>query len=441
MIYDLVVIGGGIAGLNTIYKYLKGLPKGKTIPKILLLEAQPRIGGRVYTVKKNNQTYESGAGRFSKLHTSLFELIKDFNLESKLFPIPSEKLFIPRNDPSKKVILKTQSEQAVKELERIIKEKKISEEYLTSRTLFQIAQELEKYSSPNIDILYQLNEMYPYYSEIHVMNAKDSLILLKRDFVNKLQYYVLGGGFEQIIDKIHENIKDKVKIKTNSRVIDILEHDNLNLFDIKVEKNKQTEKNTKQNIKQNIETYQARKVVFALTAHGLQELPFIKKQKELYSLVKLSSPQPLYRFYIKYTTPFLNKSIVTDSELKFIIPYNKEGLVMITYTDGPFTKYWRKLYLQSEEKVVKMITKKLKELLPNTEIPEVEWIDGESAYWTHGAHYWLPRKKYIDSNELENKIRNPSPNVWIIGEAFSNHQAWVEGALETSNKAVKELLT
>jgi monoamine oxidase len=433
MIYDLVVIGGGIAGLNTIYQYLKEFKKPLSIPKILLLEAQPRIGGRVYTVKKNNQTYESGAGRFSRLHTSLFELIKEFRLESKLFPIPSEKLFISRNDPSKKTILNTQSEKAIKELERIIKEKKISEEYLTSRTLFQIAQELEKYSSPSINILYQINEMYPYYSEIHVMNAKDSLILLKRDFVNKLQYYVLGGGFEQIIDKIYEKIKDKVKIKTNSRVVDILEHD---MFDIKVEKAK-TSNNTRN---QNMKIYQARKVVLALTSHGLQQLPFIKKQKELSSLVKLSSPQPLYRFYIKYKTPFLDTSIVTDSELKYIIPYNKEGLVMITYTDGPFTKYWRKLYLQSEEKVVKMITKKLKEILPTTEIPEVEWIDGESAYWTYGAHYWLPRNKYIDSNDLENKIRHPSENVWIIGEAFSNHQAWVEGALETSNKAVKELL-
>ncbi len=423
MIYDLVIIGGGIAGLNTIYQYLNQFKSTKNMPKILLLEAQPRIGGRVYTVKKNNQTYESGAGRFSKLHTALFDLIKEFKLESKLYPIPSEKLFISKNNPTKQIVLKTQSEKAVKELERLIKEKKLSDEYLTSKTLFQIAQELEKDS----DILYQLNEMYPYYSEIHVMNAKDSLILLKRDFVNRLQYYVLGGGLEQVIDKIHDKIKNKITIKLKSRVIDILEHDNL--FDIKV-----------QNQKQEVLTYQARKVVFALTSHGLQQLPFIKKQKELYSLIKLSSPQPLYRFYIKYKTPFLDKSIVTDTELKFIIPYNKDGLVMITYTDGPFTKYWRKLYLQSEEKVVKMISKKLKEILPNVQIPDIEWIDGESAYWTYGAHYWLPRTQYIDSNALENKIRRPSENVWIIGEAFSNHQAWIEGALETSNKAVKELL-
>jgi hypothetical protein len=431
MIYDLVIIGGGIAGLNTIYQYLNKLKPTKNIPKILLLEAQPRIGGRVYTVKKNNQTYESGAGRFSKLHTALFDLIKEFNLESKLYPIPSEKLFISKNDPTNQIILKTQSEKAVKELEKLIKEKKLTEEYLTSKTLFQIAKELEKDST---GIVYQLNEMYPYYSEIHVMNAKDSLILLKRDFVNKLQYYVLGGGLEQIIDKMHEKIKNKITIKLNSKVVDILEQDNL--FNIKVENQKPS--STSKN--QEVLTYQARKIVMALTSHGLQQLPFIQKQKELYSLVKLSSPRPLYRFYIKYKTPFLAKSIVTDSELKFIIPYNKDGLVMITYTDGPFTKYWRKLYLQSEEKVVKMISKKLKEILPNVQIPAVEWIDGDSAYWTYGAHYWLPRTKYIDSNELENKIRRPSPNVWIIGEAFSNHQAWIEGSLETSNKAVKELL-
>ncbi len=431
MIYDLIIIGGGIAGLNTIYKYLENYQtKSKTLPKILLLEAQPRIGGRVYTVKKNNQTYESGAGRFSKLHVNLFDLIKEFNLDSKLYPIPSEKLFISRNDPSKKIILKTQNEKAIKELERIIKEKKLTEEYLTSKTLYQVAEEIA-----DDNILYQINEMYPYYSEIHVMNAKDSLLLLKRDFINKLQYYVLGGGLEQIIDKIYEKIKDNIIIKKNSKVINVLE--NNGIFDVLVEQN--YKENDKQSNKKN-KTYQGKKIVFALPSKPLQNLPYIKKQKELYKLVKLSEPQPLYRFYIKYKKPFLDTSIVTDSELKFIIPYNKDGLVMITYTDGPLTKYWKKLYLQSQDKVVSMIDKKLREILPNIIIPEVEWIDGESAYWTYGAHYWLPRNVYMDTNDLENKIRRPHSNVWIVGEAFSNHQAWIEGALETSNKAVKELL-
>ena len=31
-------------------------------------------------------------------------------------------------------------------------------------------------------------------------------------------------------------------------------------------------------------------------------------------------------------------------------------------------------------------------------------------------------------------------NIWIVGEAFSQYQAWVEGALDTSNKAVSELI-
>ena len=53
--YDLVVIGGGIAGLYTIYKYLnlikekKGKDKGK--PRILLIESTSRLGGRIHTVK------------------------------------------------------------------------------------------------------------------------------------------------------------------------------------------------------------------------------------------------------------------------------------------------------------------------------------------------------------------------------------------------------
>ena len=30
--------------------------------------------------------------------------------------------------------------------------------------------------------------------------------------------------------------------------------------------------------------------------------------------------------------------------------------------------------------------------------------------------------------------------MWIVGEAFSQYQAWVEGSLDTSNKAITELI-
>merc|ERR1719424_164440 len=48
--FDLCVIGGGIAGLSAVDAYLEVYPEGR----VLILEAQARIGGHDYTVKVNN---------------------------------------------------------------------------------------------------------------------------------------------------------------------------------------------------------------------------------------------------------------------------------------------------------------------------------------------------------------------------------------------------
>ena len=58
--YDIIIIGGGISGLLTTYKL------SKTDLKILLIESQDELGGRIRTVYKTNFYYECGASRFHK---------------------------------------------------------------------------------------------------------------------------------------------------------------------------------------------------------------------------------------------------------------------------------------------------------------------------------------------------------------------------------------
>jgi len=130
MIYDLTIIGGGIAGLYTIYKYLKQNDTKETketkTKKILLLESTSRLGGRVKTIHNKGQTYESGAGRFSNNHHLLLELIKEFNLESKIFPIKAKKIFIDEESQSHTQIpITNQTDKALQELSLIIKQKNL----------------------------------------------------------------------------------------------------------------------------------------------------------------------------------------------------------------------------------------------------------------------------------------------------------------------------
>jgi len=99
-IYDYIILGGGIAGLYSIYKLSKEYPN-KTI---LLLEKTNRFGGRVESIQlqpKNDPEYiiEAGAGRFSQHHPNLQALITEFGLASKIQPANATPKYYPiRNE-------------------------------------------------------------------------------------------------------------------------------------------------------------------------------------------------------------------------------------------------------------------------------------------------------------------------------------------------------
>ena len=66
--YDIIIVGGGISGIYTMYNLKKNYPN----LKVLLLEKNERFGGRVYThhekVDNMDYTMDLGAGRVGYHH-------------------------------------------------------------------------------------------------------------------------------------------------------------------------------------------------------------------------------------------------------------------------------------------------------------------------------------------------------------------------------------
>lgn len=99
---SIIIIGGGLSGLSLAY-YLRDQPVNVTI-----LEASPRLGGRIHTVAGVLATpLELGATWFSTKHPNLLALIEELELtifpqfsegislfQSKSFE-PSQQFFIP----------------------------------------------------------------------------------------------------------------------------------------------------------------------------------------------------------------------------------------------------------------------------------------------------------------------------------------------------------
>jgi protoporphyrinogen oxidase len=162
------------------------------------------------TVHNKGFTYESGAGRFSKDHKLLFDLIKEFDMESKLIPLDNNQIFISKDNPGNPITLDTQNDEIIKK----VKSHNFSDKYLSTHTLYQAIKEI----SP--ELAKTFSNYYAYYSELYIMDAKDALKSFERDFSNKIKYYVLAGGLEQLIDKLYDNIKKytNLDIKLNNKV-------------------------------------------------------------------------------------------------------------------------------------------------------------------------------------------------------------------------------
>jgi monoamine oxidase len=73
----VLIIGAGLSGLSTAY-----VLRNSNFD-VEILEARPRLGGRIYTIKKENSQLEMGATWFGPQHTSLIQLIKELNIPFK----------------------------------------------------------------------------------------------------------------------------------------------------------------------------------------------------------------------------------------------------------------------------------------------------------------------------------------------------------------------
>ncbi|KMY53181.1 protoporphyrinogen oxidase [Bacillus sp. FJAT-27231] len=80
----VVVVGGGITGLTAAY-YLQKAAKTSKLPlAVTLIEATPRLGGKIRTVKKNGFIIEKGPDSFLARKESAIRLAKEVGLGDQL---------------------------------------------------------------------------------------------------------------------------------------------------------------------------------------------------------------------------------------------------------------------------------------------------------------------------------------------------------------------
>tara|TARA_Y100000591_G_scaffold314130_1_gene320361 strand:- start:1470 stop:2984 length:1515 start_codon:yes stop_codon:yes gene_type:complete len=424
MEYDYAIIGGGISGL---YIYHKLLQNSKTKnKKIILLEKNPHLGGRIYTDKvthnSKNYFFEAGAGRFAQSHKRLNNLIKSLNLEKNKIKIPNKINFID----TKKSNTNYKLQHHTYYLDKIAKKyaNKQNQSTLQKITFKKLLK--QNFSPKTIKHIIDGYE----YKDLFTTNAYEAVNNYYKNFKSKEQFYILTSGMSSIVQELQKKLKkQKANIKTETYVKDIIKVKNQssNNYVIKAEKD-----NKKLLIK-------TKNLILTVTNEVLQKFSILQPIKN--SHIKSVKNTPLTRIYSIFDPKnvwFMNtKKTTTTSPVQYVIPINeKQGTIMSSYTDMKNAMMWHKLNQKSPKKLEEKLLKELSKIY-NQKIPKPK--TNRVYHWPNGVAAWQPK---YNTAKIKKEIIKPlkKENIYIAGENYSNYQGWVEGALETSDNMLKVLL-
>ena len=450
--YDVVIIGSGIAGLYAGYKLQDLSSNLSNSSKILIVESQDRIGGRIDTIYEtvdgSSISYEAGAARFSDRHKLLMGLINEFGYETS--PIPSEKYYIhvPSDNKSSKKSLSNKKSLLVKNIisnkdqyytkkyQRLLKQllnnngKSPSE--LRKITFREYSNEVIGKEDTNFLIAY-----FGYDSDFIIQNAYDAIRLFKLDFVDGIQYYTLKNGLSQLTNKLADIYKENGgEIMLKSQFQGYTYDSKKKSFQLQLESyvDNGGKGNSSKGGKNN--SISCKRLILATPGSTIK---YIFRDTPLSPLVNSIDSVPLIRIYAIY--PKENgkvwfdgmPKITTNNPMRYIIPVDYEtGLIMIVYADGLYANAW--LASEIRNRLEKDLRDNLAKVFPYMRIPDPTYL--ETYYWNGGVHYWKPG---IDSQQLYKEIMMPISGVplYICGESYSMRQAWIEGALESTEDVIK----
>lgn len=403
---DVVIVGGGIGSLYFTYKYLQSNPNNR----VVVLEKKNRLGGRVYTysTKVSGEKYkiELGAGRFNDSHKLLGELINQFGLKNKVIPTKGEAKVIVNDE-----VYKQNPQKILKLCQKAATKSNIKKNELYKYSLIDVIN--NNLDSDEVDFIITHS---PYKGQLFVSNLDDFITQFGKDMYTGKNYYALKDGLSQITTNLIKKIK-----KMGGRLLK--NHECLSL----------RRENGIYNISTNNGDYHSKRLILAINPLSLQKISGLQTLSS--QINKMIFPMPLYRIYAVYPKVKgkvwfhdVSRSIV-DNPLKYIIPINPDsGLIMVSYTDYIYAE---KMH-QFGNNIKGVVQHYLRELFPEKDIPDPIFIKG--LYWEDGVHVWKPgysRKR--DSK----KLSNIGKNLFVMGEAYSDYQAWIEGALRSASEVLK----
>ena len=410
-----IIVGAGITGLYLAYKLLL---KGVSAVDIVIFEGSDRIGGRIYTNEHKGFRYSVGAGRLGKKHKYVMKIIKDFKLQDQIINIgKNTNYFVEGRLMNEAELLSHYKSnfKSLNELWRYAIEKKLNGNKYDP-CLYNLHNYFSLILSANDVELLKIS--LGYIGEMYDMNAYNGLLTLRKDFdIRNNEFFILRDGIHILCDVLYKYILDAgVSVKFSSILEDVCDSE-------------RDASGDKKYVKVSGVKHSYSKLYLTIKRGDYMNIGYFKKYESLFNTV---SDGHLLRIFAQYKDVWFKDmpKILTQNKLQFIIPidYNS-GLIQISYSDRYNADFWNAF--KNEKDVKKYLTKILNEMFPEKNIKEPEWIT--MHFWKAGDHMWNVGVNTKKIQEKMDDIFIPK-GIYILGETYSERQAWIEGAIETVHK-------
>lgn len=437
--YDIAILGGGISGLYIAYRIIQS---GMVRPdKILIVEKSRVLGGRVDSYHDEWMSVEAGAGRIHSGHKLILGLIRELGLESKLVAIDNSARFVREEG----VIEDEQPH--VRIMSTVMREsKRRTKRELIGKTLLEFTREV-----CGAALAKEALGSFGYTTEFLKMNAYDAIALMGI-IATPQKYYVLSGGLSQVIDRLAEVLRGNgchLNIGREVKCVEFKEAE-AEAAEAEAEEAEEAEDFLYKIICGKGESYLSSRCICTFPAEDVLRLKIVglgSQMTEWKRTVRASIyGGSLCRIYSQFGRgndddddvwfSGLGKLTLTN-DLRQIIPIDeKTGVVMISYSDGANADKWNKLMSEGGIRAVNRQLKMLVDSALGISIPGPRHT--KIFYWSNGVGYW---RVGADSLAVEKKAAKGCSGMHFCGENYSSkNQQWIEGALDTADRVLDEIL-
>lgn len=401
--YDICIIGAGIAGLYCARELSRKMPEAK----ICILEKYKNIGGRLYTyhttVNGLDISWEAGAGRIHKSHHQVLKLLKEYEIET--IPIGGE---IEWRTPAGSESVNFTN------LLRNTGITDLSRGELESNTIEEILQKTMGQRKAR-----DLMNRYEYRSELDTLKASNALESLAHELGNQGGFSIVKGGFSGLVEKMRGDLASRpnLEILVEHEAMDIQRKDHY-IISLK-----------------NKAPIQAKKVIVTIPRDAVAALACFKglpilDQVKMRPLVRMYAVFPLVQGKAWFAG--MNK-FICDLPIRYVLPMDaSKGTIMISYTDGPEAEYWLKQKNPEAE-----VMAQIRSLFPGQIIPDPLFFKVHP--WSDGCSYWIPGAEPYDFNLVSKASVKPLPDMpelYMCNESWAYAQCWVKCSIDQAMKVV-----